>query len=544
MPCRRVYVPVMLGLCAAAASAQANAVPGLDLRLEATWAIAAFQRAGSYPNGRSAIGAWTTCCNPGTVAIPFQAAMNPAHGFIHYLVAREANGRLEQISDWSYVKHTFGSNNDPSTCGSCAGPGRFSWVEIGCSDTYANSQAVDHFNLGPPEEIDPWLGAWNPQCSHFDRGEPPVAPSQLCDSIRSLDHNQASVLNQTVVHQVQVRDADFQTAGARFWWQAGYLVPAEAEAVRADNIGSREFFATWTGSAWSLAEGPTMLPGTILQRWSGASITSGTNGADDGRLYVAVRVTGPVQGLYHYEYAVHNRDNHRGVGAFRVPICADARALNFGFHDVDANPLDDWIGSKQGSELVWSGTANPLHWNSIFNFWVDTDAAPGTAVVALDQLAPGPGAPTVAFAATAPVGLFAQHLGAGCGSNGAPRLFADGAPARATLGNASFTLRAAGNPTGAACGFVLTTTPGTLALGGGCTLYSLGFPGLLPPFMTIADGAGVAHMPLPVPTDPAFEGIDLDFQAANITASGAYLGAFDLSNGLRVRVGTAIAGCP
>ena len=35
--------------------------------------------------------------------------------------------------------------------------------------------------------------------------------------------------------------------------------------------------------------------------------------ASDGRVFVGVRVTGPVQGRYHYEYAVHNRDNRRGL---------------------------------------------------------------------------------------------------------------------------------------------------------------------------------------------------------------------------------------
>jgi len=51
-------------------------------------------------------------------------------------------------------------------------------------------------------------------------------------------------------------------------------------------------------------------------------------------------------------------------------------------------------------------------------------------------------------------------------------------------------------------------------------------------------------MPLAIPNDPAFEGLDLDFQAANIAGTGAYLGSFNLSNGLRIRVGSSIAGCP
>ncbi|MFM1873024.1 MAG: hypothetical protein RL398_2446 [Planctomycetota bacterium] len=525
--------------------AQANVSPGLDLRLLDTWAIGAFQRAGSYPNGVSAIGAWTTCCNPGSVAIEFQAAMNPNHGFIHYLVVREAAGRLEQISNWSYVKHTFGSNNDPSTCGTCAGPGRFSWVEVGCSDTYANYQAVDHFNLGPPEEVDPWLGTWFPQCSYFDRGDPPVAAGQLCDSVRSLTHTQAGVLNQTVNHQVQVHDADLAVPGASYYWQAGYIVPMEADALRTDNLGSRAFTPTWNGGGWSMTDGATFVPGTVLQRWSGASIASNSNAGDDGRCYVAVKVTGPLNGLYHYEYAVHNRDNAGGIAAFRVPVCGTAQVTGIGFHDIDQDPLNEWVGAKVGDEIVWSTGTNPLRWNSLYNFWFDSDAAPiqGTAVT-LDQATVGSGALNFTVASSAPLGLYQENVGPGCALAAPPRLYGIGAPPRASLGNAAFYLRATGMaPASLGC-FVLTTTPGTLALGGGCTLYSASFAGLLAPYFATTNVAGAAMMPLPIPSSPVFEGLDLVFQAAGMAANGPYLGAFELSNGLRVRVGSAIAGCP
>ncbi|MFO1077746.1 MAG: hypothetical protein U1E73_08470 [Planctomycetota bacterium] len=537
-----LYALLSLCLPFTALLAQANTIPGLDLQLLDTWAIAAFQRAGSYPAGKSAIGVITTCCNPGSVAVPFQAAMNPDHGFIHYIVAREADGRLEQISDWSYIKHTFGSSNNNSTCGPCAGQGNSSYVEVGCSDTYGNYQAVDHFNMGPPEELDPWLGTWVPQCSYFDQGDPPVAPNQTCDGIRSLTHAQASVLNLGVHHQVQVRDQDLLTPGARWYWQAGYIVPSEADAERDNNLGSREFFPTWNGSGFDMGDGPAMLQGTILQRWNGAAISSASNGNDDGRFYVAVKVTGPANGVYHYEYAVHNRDNGRGMAAFHVPMCGSARAWNFGFHDVDQDPLDDWIAQQIGNEVVWSTGSNPQRWNTLFNFWFDSDAAPvpGGSLV-LDQAAIGPGALSVSVLSVAPMGLYAQYLGSGCGAVTPPVLFADG---RATIGNSGFVLRSAGNPAGVACGFVLTTTPGTTLLGGACSLYSASWTGYLAPFMTIADAAGGGAMPLAIPNSPAFEGIDLDFQAANIHAGGAFLGAFDLSNGLRVRVGSLIAGCP
>lgn len=527
---------------AAALSAQSNVIPGRDLRLATTWQFEAFQRAGTWPDGLTAAGAWTTCCNPGTSPVPFEPAMSPNHAFIHFLVARLSEGRLVQIANQSWVKHTFGSSNDPSVCGSCAGPGNFFQVEVGCSDTYASWQAVDHFWLGPPDEIDPWLGTWVPVCSHFDRGEPPGPPATACDGIRSLDHGQAGALNATVNHQLRMHDADLAAPGT-FWWQAGYLIPAEAEALRDDNIGSRQFLPTWDGSNWVFADGPDFLPGTILQRWPGASISSATNGADDGRFFVAVTVSGPHNGLYHYEYGVHNRDNKRGLGAFRLPICPQARVSGFGFHDADRNAGNDWAASVVGSEIVFATTTNPARWNTLFNFWFDTDAAPHAGTAQLDAFDPGPGAATVAVATTTPSGIYNLWLGAGCGSPAAPELFATGSPDRAAIPNASFALRATGNPAGVPCGFVGVDGTASL-LAPGCTLYSSSLAATLGPWMLSADGNGEAVMPMAVPPLPVFEGTSVAFQMANIAPGGAALGAFNLSNGLLVRVGNALNACP
>jgi hypothetical protein len=527
--------------------AQSNTTPGLDLRLFDTHTIQRYRRTGTFPTGVQAIGAWTTCCNPGSVRIPFTAAMNPNHGFIHYIVARQSDGRLVQISDRAYVKHTFGSNNDPSTCGSCAGPGDVNFVEVGCADTYANSQAVDHFNLGPPDEIDPWLGTWNPVGSYFDRGDPDVGSPNNHDGVRSLTTTQANTLNLAINHAMRVYDVDLNVPGASFYWQSGYLVPHESDATRGDNIGSHQFNAVWNGSTnWNFTDVGTMLAGTILQRWSGASITSATNGPDDGRFYVAVKVTGPTNGIYHYEYAIHNRDNNRGCGAFHIPVCPEAQVTNFGFHDVDQIATNQWSAAKSGNEILFQTIAlqpNPLKWNSIFNFWFNCDAAPLTGNVSLDQYAIGPGALTIAIPSTTPTGTYNVNLGPGCGNPTAPSLFGVGSPDRGTLGNATFGLRCIGNPPNAACGFVLSLADGTTLLAPGCTLYSAS-TNVAGPVMSFADATGVAAIPLAVPNVAAFEGTHLDFQMVNFATGGALLGGFNLSNGLRVRVGSLISGCP
>ena len=104
---------LLLATFAADLAAQSNTIPGLDLAVFQAQTISRYRRTGTFPNGVQAIGIGTTCCNPGSVPIPFQAAMNPSHGFIHYIVARDSGTRFEQISNYAWVKHTFGSNNNP-----------------------------------------------------------------------------------------------------------------------------------------------------------------------------------------------------------------------------------------------------------------------------------------------------------------------------------------------------------------------------------------------------------------------------------------------
>lgn len=540
-------LPAFVGalLCAPELVAQRNVIAGRDIQLQDTWALRGYVRSGTYPAGAFAVGAWTTCCNPGTNAIPFQAAMSPNHGYIHFIVARESNGRLEQISNWSFVKHTFGSSNDPSPCGNCAGPGSFSLVEVGCSDTYANSQAVNHFDLGPPSEIDPWLGTWDPQCSMFDAGNPAVAPAQACDNVRSLTSQQSSQLNAGLNNQMRLYDVDLQVQPANYFWQAGYLVPGEAESVRDNNLGSRGFTPTWNGTAWAFADIPNSFQqGTILQRWPGATITSATNGTSDGRFYVAVKVSGPINGKYHYEYAVHNRDNKRGMGAFRLPICPTAVVSNIGFHDVDRDPLNQWTANKVGGELVFSAPNNPLRWNSIFNFWFDCDAGPVTgSTLSLDQFDIGAGASSVLVTGTAPGTLYNEYIGGGCGTTVTPNLFAQGVPFRATLGNALFQMRSLGNPVGAPCAVAFSTQPGTTNVGG-CTIYSGSVNGMNVIDLQTADISGAITQNLPIPNDPYLEGLNLDLQSVNLVSGGALLNSFNLSNGMRLRIGNSTSACP
>jgi len=534
---------LVLAACALAARAfpQSNADAALDLTLFDVDDLRALAHSGTFPDGLNACALETTACNSGTKEIAWKAAMDPHHPFIAFLLAREIDGRFEQISDRSYVKHGFFALSS-SVCSTCS-PTDGTMLGIGCSDTYAVGNNGDNFWLGPPDEIDPWHGTWNPLCSHFDHGEPIVLPPRDCDGQRSLTTGQASALG-PIGHRIHVRDADLNAPSAAFWFQGMYVIGGEGDAKRGDNLGSRSFHPIWTGSSWNLVESGALLHGSVLARWSGASVDSNTNGADDGRIYVAVKVTGPdpADGFYHYEYAVHDRDNARGVGALRIPVCPGARVRALGFGDIDEDAANDWNASVAGGEIVFAGASNPLEWNSIFDFWFDSDAAPAADVLELDQARPGAGASFVSVASSAPLVLHNVFLGAGCDFDAPPTLSANGS---ATLGNAAFALRSTGNTPFQPSFLRFSLTPGSYVLGG-CPHYLGPAPGFAAAGgSAVADGTGLVVFPAPVPNDVTLEGLAVSLQSASRDpGNGPVRGNFDLSDGLEVRAGNTISGCP
>jgi hypothetical protein len=524
--------------------AQSNLIPGTDVALGKMDTISALGRTGTFPNGMNGVALSTTSCNKGTVKVPWEAAMEEDHPFIAFLVARESDGRLTQASDRSYVKHGFFALTD-NFCDVCTeGPfGGGDVLGIGCSDTYSTSNNGDQYWLGPPDEINPWLGEWEHVCSHFDQGEPAVAAPLDCDGNRSLSTAMASALN-PVGHRMNVSDQEFQTPGT-WYYQGYYVIRGEPEGARENNWGTRLFTPTWSGSKWNLLSTTGFANGSILNRWSGAVVTSAKNGNDDGRIYVATKVTGPVGGFYHYEYALQNRDNFRGAGDVSIPLCPGARVKDVGFSDVDDDPSNDWIAAVRSGSIDLDVNDNPVRWNTFYNFWFDSDAAPVPGFVNVLEFDAGAGLAALDVATGTPTGLYNVYLGDGCTSGGPfPTLYANG---QATLGNPGFALESAGNQAGQLHLVVASAIDGAVSLGSTCYQWfggSLGAGAFL--FATtVSDGSGIAHYGAPIPSDPSYEGLSINFQGAGLNPAGGPIGGlFELTNGLKVRLGNSLPGCP
>lgn len=536
---QRILVLAAVALSGAASLAQSNTVQGLDGMLFDISEPTVWGREGAaWPNGRLGFSVSNTMCNPGSVLIPWAQAMAENHPKFGFMVTRITDDRMVQISDRSFVKHAFLSvNGGGGPCAPCQNPNNNQVMGIGCSDAYAASNNGDRFWLGPAGEIDPWLGTWNRVGSYFDQGDPNVGPPNNMDGQRSLTMTMTSEpVMGPVKNRVTIREQDVVVPNSQFYYMVHLIHEGEGVAARNNNILSRRVTWNWNGSSWSASNSGGVVSGTVLNRWTGAGVSLGGNGTADGRIAVAVKVTGPNDGLWHYEYAVHNIDNSRGAAGFRIPVCTAARVQNIGFRDIDADPLNEWTAQRSGGELVFAAPAgNPLDWNMLFNFWFDSDAAPVAGNVAFDQARTGPGALGFQVAADVPGSVPNLHLGDGCGTP-AVTLGANGA---ATIPNPGFAMQVRTAPfTGLL--FFYSLGGANVPLGNGCAQYldlaaGFGTGGFL-----LTDTTGAVTVPLPIPAGVA--PIDLYFQAASLANGGLVFGSFNLSNGLGVRVGAT--GCP
>lgn len=400
---RTSTVPLFV-LLATSLAAQSNSVNGLDGRLTVIDNMSYYGRRGpAHPNGEIGMAMLNTMCNPGSVNIPWFAAMQPNHPKFGFMVARVADDRIEQINEWSYCKHAFLSINVNGACGQCQNPGTGALMGLNCADTYAPSNNASRTWLGPPEEINPWLGTWDPVGSYFDIGDPVQAGYPApADGVRSLSQS----IFDSVDNRITVDEIDLTTLGAKYYYGLQLIHEGESVGNRWDNLAHRGMNPEFNGSGWMFANNNEVQHyGSILSRWNGASITSGSNGVDDGRFYVAVKTRANNDGTYHYEYAVHNVDNSRAGSSFRVPLAPGAVFSNASFGDIDKDPSNDWSIQQAGNEVVFTAPAIQFHeWNTIYNFAFDANVAPAAGQAAIDAGRPGPGAAFVSINTTVPTG--------------------------------------------------------------------------------------------------------------------------------------------
>ena len=142
--------------------------------------------------------------------------------------------------------------------------------------------------------------------------------------------------------------------GATYYAELVYVTPDEyawcqthpGECNMSNNASYLQYGVSGTTNFTFSQVGSPVRFVPAISVWPGATIkTIEPEPGVDGRAFLAYKVTGPVAGLYHYEYAIYNLNLDRGIQSFSVPRLLLPGAgegigpeQNVGFHGPPQHP--------------------------------------------------------------------------------------------------------------------------------------------------------------------------------------------------------------
>ncbi len=346
---------------------------------------------GSAVAGYVGLAIGTTSCNMGNVEFNWFAMPNTDHPVIPQNFYRMSGGpdnarRFEQIGQ-SWLKHGFTALQQ-NACGfGCVSSGTGSRLGVGCSDPYSASLNSSQSGLGSRAWVNPFTGAF-PSTANNHSGHTHDGTSHRV--LVNVDH-----LNTTL------------NAGASYFGEAQYVTPHEYTWCQANpgqcnmynNVSYRRFNVTGTVPPFSFSpNGLTVRLQPAITGWTGASIKRIEPAPGvDGQGFVGYKVTGPVNGVYHYEYAINNENLDRAVREFSVPLACGVEVTNVGFHAPLNHPGSSndgtvssagysntpWAATQANNALTWSTdtfqqnpNANAIRWGTLYNFRFDSTQPP------------------------------------------------------------------------------------------------------------------------------------------------------------------------
>src|SRR5947207_3806659 len=244
---------------------------------------------------QAGLGVSTTSCNAGNVPVDFFVLPSTDHPIIPHNLYRMSGGasnadRFEQIGQ-SWVKHTFWADQ-LNECGFGCTPANFTHLGAGCSDTYASFQNADQEALGSRAWVNPFTGVF----------------ASTANDHTGHAHTETS-------HRILVDVSDLNenlNGGATYYCEVQYISPHEyawcqthtGECNMYNNSSYRQFRVSGTTQFFFSEFGNTVRMTPAVHAWTGATINPiEPDPGVDGRAFIAYKVTGPVGGSYHYEYA-------------------------------------------------------------------------------------------------------------------------------------------------------------------------------------------------------------------------------------------------
>ena len=176
---------------------------------------------------------------------------------------------------------------------------------IGCADTYGSSLNGMQGGLGPRSEINPYTGDF-------------LYPFSFI-----------GITGQLLYKRINVSQADLNPTlfpGALYYYEAQYVHPEEfAWDTQYNNISHRRFnVGTLQADGYVLnPSGIVLEQEPALNAWRSADPSVDIQDLavpDDGMLMLGARATELGGGVWHYEYALANRNSQRAARIFAVTL--------------------------------------------------------------------------------------------------------------------------------------------------------------------------------------------------------------------------------
>ncbi|MEO8277318.1 MAG: hypothetical protein ABI639_13980, partial [Thermoanaerobaculia bacterium] len=352
----------------------------------------------------------TTSCNIGTTPVAWCDAGTCLGGTLqsndHPVIAqnmyRLKDGRFTQIG-MSWLKHGWLSTNSGGSNSGCGvgvctiPPGGGDQLGVGCTDTYDSSLNGGSGNPGTCDSGSCRLGqrsAVNATTGDFlmpyvNIAHPATIDQRLQVNVNDVDPGLAANIGALYFVEGQYIGGDDGAAGNAF----------NNASYRPVTIGASPFNLSLAGSTvrlksalygW-LANDPQPDPDPDPN--DGVVITNQDFCVSPvERFEVGRKVTGPIAGVWHYEYAVHNMNSDHSAGSFSVDFPDGTAITNVGFHDVDSHSGEpyattEWTSAVDAGTGTVSWTsetyatnnnANALRFATMYSFWFDA-TAPGSS---------------------------------------------------------------------------------------------------------------------------------------------------------------------
>ena len=367
----------------------------------------------------------TDTCNGGDQALNFFAMPNTDHPVLAQNLYRMSGGtanneRFEQIGQ-SWGAHGFFALQSNGCGFGCIPAPDGTHLGAGCSTADTASINSGPNNLGSRAWLNPFTGFF-PSTANDHTGHTHTGTS----------------------HRILVNGSDLATTmnpGATYYAEIQLVTPHEYAWCQAhpgqcnmdNNASHRQFSVAGTTSFTFSPIGSTVRMTHAFNAWPGATIrTIEPAPGVDGRAFLAYKVTGPVAGLYHYEYAIYNQNLDRGIQSFSVPrlLIPDISGAELGgeqnveFHAPPQHPgfpadgtqgnagfsSAEWTFNPSGLSLTWTSetfaqnpNANAIRWGTLYNFRFDSTTSPVASNATVGFFKEG--APiTVAIEGPAPIG--------------------------------------------------------------------------------------------------------------------------------------------